>query len=521
MDFSNLPSDEHEPEETEQTSLKVAWPPANYRTGDTLLDAPVQATHLDAAGAKVVCAALGYFRDPWISKLCPAWSGHKSPLMHRGYYLRTVSMRKAVENFLKSANPDLPLQIVDLGCGLNTLYFWVAELLELGRQPGSNFKLENLTFFDVDFPVIIKRTKKVEQKDPLLLVPEIRLKDECRESGNSSPIDGVGGKGIGLQTEPSCARASSRRRIRNEIGNGFFPPFNIIAKKTKTILQKRDALPDFERLTRIGEVEPRASPHQADMYTSVNRVHKVKQLHLPHYRLAACDMRNKDEFKQALYDQGWNGMANTLFLSECVLAYMQPQFGDDIIHTCVQELCLNAKTALTQFVCYEQCNPETQFGRMMVKNLHQRGCPLMSIHEYKTIADQEERYKKLGFAEAKGWTMNEVMKSVFGQDEGAELKRIGKLEFLDEIEELVLFLDHYFLLVASNRNGGAGGGEVVVGAALLMEKQKGRAEAEENARRIDAQHVEEKTKLDCQRLEEKQKRTETLRVAKEQARRYL
>ncbi len=28
---------------------------------------------------------------------------------------------------------------------------------------------------------------------------------------------------------------------------------------------------------------------------------------------------------------------------------------------------------------------------------------------------------------------------------------IGKLEFLDEVEELNLFLDHYFLLTASNK----------------------------------------------------------------------
>ena len=70
-----------------------------------------------------------------------------------------------------------------------------------------------------------------------------------------------------------------------------------------------------------------------------------------------------------------------------------------------------------------------------------------SIHDYKTIADQEQRYKNLGWTNAKGWTMNEHEKRVMTDD---ELRRIGKLEFLDEVEELRLFQDHYFLLVATN-----------------------------------------------------------------------
>lgn len=55
--------------ETEQDQPNQVWPPPNYRTGDDVLDAPVQITHLDAAGAKRICADLGYFEDRVLRKI--------------------------------------------------------------------------------------------------------------------------------------------------------------------------------------------------------------------------------------------------------------------------------------------------------------------------------------------------------------------------------------------------------------------------------------------------------------------
>ncbi len=153
--------DEFDKPPEERTKQVVAWPPPGYRTGDTLLDAPVQATHLDAAGAKAVCADLGYFQDPWIRQIVPAYvCGRKSPIMHRGYYLRNVAMRLKVEQFIKNSNPSLPIQIVDLGAGLNTMYFYTSAMMEQWGR-----KRSDLLFFEVDFPVIIaKKTKTILQK---------------------------------------------------------------------------------------------------------------------------------------------------------------------------------------------------------------------------------------------------------------------------------------------------------------------------------------------------------------------
>merc|ERR1712070_445375 len=111
--------------------------------------------------------------------------------------------------------------------------------------------------------------------------------------------------------------------------------------------------------------------------------------------------------------------------SECVLVYIQPMFADDIIQVS-KEICLNP-SALHMFVTYEQCNPDTAFGKQMVRNLRTRGCALMGLDTYKTIPEQEARYIKKGYAKAKGWTMNEFTDKIMTDD---ELKRLAKLEIL-------------------------------------------------------------------------------------------
>lgn len=329
---------------------RIAWPPPGYRTGDDVLDAPVQATHLDAAGAKKVCADLGYFEDKLLKNMVPAYMcQRKSPMIHRGYYVRTLAMRRAAEFFIRGADPTLPLQIVDLGSGLDTLYWYVMENIEKwGRSK------TDLVFYEIDFPVVI-------------------------------------------------------------------------AKKTRTIRQK-------------GLVE------DAEKCVVNSSVHHIAQLKTPSYRLLACDMRQPQEFHEALHESGFNGMGNALFLSECVLVYMQPAFADRVILTC-KNLCLNPN-ALQQFVVYEQCNPHTPFGRQMVRNLRTRGCALLGLDEYRTIPEQEARYKKLGFDNTCAYTLNEHYDRTTTD---AEKERLSKLEILDELEEFQLIQDHYFILVACNQ----------------------------------------------------------------------
>ena len=53
----------------------------------------------------------------------------------------------------------------------------------------------------------------------------------------------------------------------------------------------------------------------------------------------------------------------TLFLSECVLIYIEPRDSDAIVNW------VGANMAVSLFVVYEQINPTDAFGAMMLRNL--------------------------------------------------------------------------------------------------------------------------------------------------------
>ncbi|CAK0843308.1 unnamed protein product, partial [Prorocentrum cordatum] len=89
---------------------------------------------------------------------------------------------------------------------------------------------------------------------------------------------------------------------------------------------------------------------------------------------------------------------------------------------------------------------------MMVENLAQRGCPLLSIHEYPTLQAQRERYLQRGWERCSLADMKEVYYKHLDQ---ADVDRINKLELLDEFEEFHLIQQHYFFLAATRAPGGA------------------------------------------------------------------
>lgn len=47
--------------------------------------------------------------------------------MHRGYWARVHLVKKIAESFIKSSE-NLPIQIISLGCGLETLWFNLMEI---------------------------------------------------------------------------------------------------------------------------------------------------------------------------------------------------------------------------------------------------------------------------------------------------------------------------------------------------------------------------------------------------------
>ncbi|KAH9006183.1 leucine carboxyl methyltransferase [Lactarius hatsudake] len=118
----------------------------------------------------------------------------------------------------------------------------------------------------------------------------------------------------------------------------------------------------------------------------------------------------------------------TLLLFECVLAYMPPSASNALVR------CpLGA-------VVYEMFKLGDAFGRVMLNNLKSRGVSLPGAEAHPDIASLSRRFLDLGFTAAQALTLREIRSRYVGPQ---ELRRLSRLEMLDEVEELELVLDHY------------------------------------------------------------------------------
>ncbi|KAL0578916.1 carboxy methyl transferase for protein phosphatase 2A [Marasmius crinis-equi] len=127
----------------------------------------------------------------------------------------------------------------------------------------------------------------------------------------------------------------------------------------------------------------------------------------------------------------------TLLIFECVLVYMSPESSTSLVQWFSEHFA--RQTALGAIV-YEMFGLEDSFGRVMVNNLKARNVTLPGAAPYPTLASLPSRFLSLDFTAAHALTLRDIRKTYI--DPG-ELDRIAQLEFLDEIEELDLVLQHY------------------------------------------------------------------------------
>ncbi|KAG0051007.1 hypothetical protein BGZ83_004224 [Gryganskiella cystojenkinii] len=158
------------------------------------------------------------------------------------------------------------------------------------------------------------------------------------------------------------------------------------------------------------------------------------ELYAKDYCLLSGDLREFTEvIVPKLLAQGFDTSLPTLFLSECVLIYIQPRDSDRIVEW------VGTNMAAPLFVLYEQINPTDAFGAMMLRNLKARQIELPGIHAYPSLKSQEERFTARGWLAAKAIDMNKLHSSLADE----EMKRISGLEIFDEVEEWQLLANHY------------------------------------------------------------------------------
>lgn len=268
-------------------------------------------------------------------------------------------MRRAVSRFLEQAPAGAGVQIVNLGAGVDSLYFWLRSSTSLWR--------DDLVYFEVDFP-------------------------------------------------------------------------EVLSKKLAAIKKARSLWPMLDVL----DAEELMSP---DICLS-----GMRELRTKHCRHVCTDMRISLELEDAVKAAGFQSDKPTIFLSECVLVYMQAMHGDNII-----QWASSACSAPSAIAVYEQFNPGDAFGKVMVENLQHRGCPLLSIHDYPTLDTQRQRYTERGWETAWAADMNEIYSRHL---DVKDVERIHKIEMMDEFEEWHLIQAHYFQLIAMK--GAKDGGEWIL-----------------------------------------------------------
>ncbi|KAK8791127.1 hypothetical protein WA158_005758 [Blastocystis sp. Blastoise] len=159
-----------------------------------------------------------------------------------------------------------------------------------------------------------------------------------------------------------------------------------------------------------------------------------------HYSLFPCDLTNIHEFEECLKKSTIDSQKPVLILSECVLIYIDPDYSDPLIQF------ISDQFSQACFLTYEQIMPSDAFGRTMVKNLNERGCPLLSLEKYPTLEDQKKRYISRGFTYCDSETMHNVYYNLLPMK---DVQRATSLEFFDEYEEWLLIQTHYCLTYAS------------------------------------------------------------------------
>ena len=121
----------------------------------------VEDTAMDAANAKVSAVSRGYYNDRYIEYFVPQRI-RQLPPMNLGYYVRTISMYKAILKFYQLYGSEI--QVVMLGCGYDTLYW---------RFRDENIRIKR--WYDLDMAYIVNKKSEIIKHEIFLPLEGYKL----------------------------------------------------------------------------------------------------------------------------------------------------------------------------------------------------------------------------------------------------------------------------------------------------------------------------------------------------------
>ncbi|KAK1931220.1 Leucine carboxyl methyltransferase 1 [Phytophthora citrophthora] len=166
------------------------------------------------------------------------------------------------------------------------------------------------------------------------------------------------------------------------------------------------------------------------------------ELNTSGYHLLPCDLRDLDATKTKMEEAGIDRNVPTVFVSECVLIYMEAKFSQQLVSWA------SSYFDDVNFALYEQILPDDAFGKVMMTNIKARGCDLLSIYDFPTVEAQIARFTEHNYEVAQCWDMNKIYYHYLDPTERTKRER---LEIFDELEEFHLLQAHYCVVVASKK----------------------------------------------------------------------
>eukprot|EP00744_Colponema_vietnamica_P008298 GILI01011850.1.p1 GENE.GILI01011850.1~~GILI01011850.1.p1 ORF type:complete len:334 (-),score=42.20 GILI01011850.1:49-1050(-) len=126
----------------------------------------VRRTAFEASSRKVHAVSKGYLNDKFVHYFQSDHTLINSPLMNRGYWLRAKAFENSLVNFANMFPPETEIQVINLGCGFDTLFFRWADNPSLDATvPNVNGPLNIVKFLDLDVWEMIDSKRRIIAKN--------------------------------------------------------------------------------------------------------------------------------------------------------------------------------------------------------------------------------------------------------------------------------------------------------------------------------------------------------------------
>lgn len=224
------------------------------------------------------------------------------------------------------------------------------------------------------------------------------------------------------------------------LGSGFDTlPFNIIKEKKYNNLVYNEI--DLDEIVRYKINTINTNPDIKSLFNNITE-DKEDILLSDNYNLAVCDITNHAKLHETLFEKfKLNKECPTLIISECVLIYLHEKEIKDLLI----KLYSDFDNIIT--VDYDMVNFENPYGKMMEKNFHNMGIPLLGLNYFKTVETITNNYKS--HVNPTNFEISYMKDLYYNFIDKEEIARIEKIEWLDEIEEFLLIQNHYFISISS------------------------------------------------------------------------